>query len=196
MAWGWRTDKGHDQFWLPQYAFTPIPGRFYIGQYPSSGDNVAAAATLNAGVERASRADFPVITIDGLALEVTTADATGTYRLGLRRFSPENGGVPGDIIVDAGEIDATSATIQIASITPITLQAGTYFLTCRPTGTTSGGVVRGRIVIDGVMGQSSGGNLNGTGWSQSGGASGPLPTSWTGNTQSGVAHAKVMVRAA
>lgn len=67
------------------------------------------------------------ITIDRISVEVTTATATATPRLGI--YGAASDGQPGALIIDAGTVDGS--TTGIKEITPtgtLTIPAGLYFL--------------------------------------------------------------------
>jgi hypothetical protein len=91
---------------------------------------------------------FPVtkaITIDQMAIEVTTLGTTANQRVGI--YNDDGNGTPTTLIVDAGEQATTSTGVKTFTTgLPVTLQPGGYWLATAGNGT--GTVIRGLPVAN------------------------------------------------
>lgn len=116
------------------------PGRYYSGTYVTSR---GTAGNLGNGVLWISTAkDFEAETrIVGLALDVTSAaTAGGLYRLGI--YDEDANGDPGELILDAGTIDATVVAMHEKAV-DVLVGPGRVFFAAVPQGApTNTGTVR------------------------------------------------------
>jgi len=109
-------------------------GRYFadLGGYASANDNCPGANKLAAQPFTVVRD----ITIDRIACATTVAGGAGTHaRLGI--YLDDGGGYPGDLVLDAGEVDVENVAIKSITIDQA-LTKGLYWLCfiadveCRP----------------------------------------------------------------
>jgi hypothetical protein len=84
--------------------------------------------TLTVSSNRIYYMTFPVnasVTVDSLSIEVTTAAASGTARLGIYTIGTD--GRPDALVVDAGTVSVTTQGIKTISGLATSLTAGMYF---------------------------------------------------------------------
>jgi hypothetical protein len=65
------------------------------------------------------------ITIDRLSVEVTTLQASTTWRIGI--YTPDSNGVPSTLLLDAGTVDSSSGGLKTITVSQ-TLTAGLYYI--------------------------------------------------------------------
>ncbi len=126
----------------------------YPGFVVPSGAYWLPAAGANTGTMSLNRAYsmvawLPAGSIDGLGVQVTGFAASSTVRLGL--YSLDSYYRAGDLIIDAGTIDASTNGSKTVTFTPIAITAGLYALVGVAQGGDSGPTVRTRVV--GPVGQ-------------------------------------------
>lgn len=123
------------------------PGRLLIagtGQLTIPGVALSAVSTavLSANQDRYTPVEiFTPITLDQLAIEVTTASGAGTT-IRMAIYAQGIDGNPGALIVDAGTVAADSTGVKAASINT-TLQPGRYLLAINSDSTPTVRCVRG-----------------------------------------------------
>jgi len=118
--------------WFRRYAkfiethpsFSPIINDFYVSAYAY---RTGVAQTIN--VDRLWATFYPVrrrIRVDRIGVEVDTAGGAGAkMRLGI--YKDDGNYYPGDLVVDAGEIDCTTTGSKTLTIDEI-LEPGIYWL--------------------------------------------------------------------
>jgi len=101
--------------WVPVYAGNSATSTNFVNNGTNRGNIYWCLAVLPNDTK-----------IDQMAVRCVVTNATNLVRLGI--YSDVNG-VPTKLIVDAGTVTITSSTANsVASITPITLEAGRYWL--------------------------------------------------------------------
>lgn len=120
------TDLGADARYLQNSGahaqFVPPAGQYIIASV-----NSLALATTGGAADRIDL--FPFIpaktfSVDTLALEVTTLQAGGLFKIGVYA---DNNGVPGSLIVGTGDLSGASNGVRTAAITSTQLVAGTVY---------------------------------------------------------------------
>jgi hypothetical protein len=108
------------------------------GSWYSASNNASTSASLGNGTLRVAPLYIPnACTLAAIAAEVTGAGSTGSVvRLGI--YNDNGSGFPGSLLLDAGTINGTSATVQSISISQA-LGPGLYWI---------GGVLQGAPVTD------------------------------------------------
>lgn len=105
-----------------------IPSRLTGGYYYFSVGNqgTATSATLGTGTLRLAPVYIPnAVTISRIGADVATiGDAGSKFRIGI--YSDTGGGFPGNLLLDAGQINGDSATIQELTVSQA-LTPGMYW---------------------------------------------------------------------
>lgn len=137
---------------------------------------------------------FPVsatTTFDRIGIEVTSAIASSTVRLGIFRCV---GGIPSTLVLDAGTIDSSTTGAKEITISQ-SLTPGLYVLLAVAQGGASGATVRARSGAYGINPpQTTIANQNNQGFSVAG-VSGALASSYTWGIMQSI-NPKVYLRAA
>lgn len=186
---------------LPAFAFAAGTAVFPVG----GAGGTTTSATLGVGTLRLCPFYLPVpMTIAGLAVEVATVGDTGSkIRLGL--YADTGYGMPGQLIVDAGQVagDVVSADAEAALATPLTLGPGWYWsaavvqavTTTQPTlrALGSNGLPSGFLLALAYGKSAPGANASALCYTQTG-VTGALPTSINSSPTTGGSAARMMLR--
>ncbi len=100
-----------------------ISGRYFLGLNGIPG----TSAFTNSNTDRLWASAFTVpraMSIDRLAIEVTTLQAASLMRLGL--YTSKANTEPGDLIVDGGTVDTSTTGVKEATV-DVALQPGLYW---------------------------------------------------------------------
>ena len=100
-----------------------IPGRYFLGLNAVPG----TSPFTNGNTDRLWGAAFQVpraMSIDRLAIEVTTLQAASLMRLGL--YNSKANGEPGDLLVDGGTVDTSTTGVKEATV-DVALAPGLYW---------------------------------------------------------------------
>jgi hypothetical protein len=94
--------------------------------YPAGQNSITTLATLGVGTLRIAPAVIPrAITIDRLGAEITAVGEAGSkLRIGI--YADDGTGKPGSLLLDAGQINGDSATVQEITVNQ-TLNPGIYW---------------------------------------------------------------------
>lgn len=151
--------------------------------------SVTTSATLGVGTARAVPFWVPNrVTLTRLGAEITSAGEAGSkFRLGI--YADDGTGRPGALVLDAGQINGDSATVQEITVSQV-LRPGSYFAVgVVQTVTTTQPMVR-VVSPQGVVPNVDAGTsipaagAVPVGFSQSS-VTGALPSAWTGTATSG-----------
>jgi hypothetical protein len=88
-------------------------------------------ATINTSIYTQNRAYYwslflsEAITIDRLGVEVTGANASTTWRIGI--YNSDSNGLPSTVLLDAGTVDCSTTGLKTITVSQ-TIQAGFYFI--------------------------------------------------------------------
>lgn len=97
-----------------------------LGGYMAPPAVVSTGTRAEGNLELSPLLVMKAATIDRIGLEVTSSGTSGAVvRLGI--YATSSTGVPGDLVVDAGTIDGTSATVQEITISEA-VEPGLYWL--------------------------------------------------------------------
>lgn len=163
---------------------------FVLSNYLSASDS-AQAHTLNTLFAYPLFIDSRV-TFNQVAVEVTTAVASSTVRLGL--YTMSSTGTPNELIADWGTVDTSSLGAKTITIDQ-TLFPGTYFLTHVAQGGAPG--LRSRPVNYPFYGNgTTTGNFNGTSYNQTATVTGALPSTFGAGVVNQFQAMKIMLRIA
>lgn len=100
-------------------------GYISSGAHPTGHYSQTLIATANRQYFVPFRMDFDK-TIDEIATFVSAAAASSKFRLGI--YSVLNTGMPGELLAETADMDSTTTGLKAASITPLQLQTGWYYL--------------------------------------------------------------------
>jgi len=172
QAYGWSWIKRKTDALYGSQIYTFASGLYYTVVSSPSDTTLALVQNLLSGTY------FPVsatTTFDRIGIEVTTAVASSTVRLGIFQCV---GGVPTTRVLDAGTIDSSTTGAKEITISQ-SLSPGLYVLLAVAQGGASGATVRGRTGSFGITPpQTSIGNQNTQGFTTAG-VSGALASSYT-----------------
>ncbi len=170
-----------------------IPGRYYGPPYLHA--TGTTFPTLNALHAHAFMVPHTV-TLDRIAVEVTTASASGTVRLGIYSNDPLSE-KPLNLVLDAGSASTTTTGAKEITINQV-LQPGLYWLAAVTQGVSA--TFRSLAGFEPLLGQSSVvtvANSAQVGWLINGAVAGALPaTPVPGSMGPSIGLAKVLARAA
>ena len=161
-----------------------VSGRWYQ-QRGSTGGGTPSADSM-----RYVQMVFPIVTLDRIAMEVTTGGAGSTHRLGI--YADDGTGRPGVLIVDAGTVSTTATGVKEATISQV-LAAGLHWLATVQQGGTPPAV---RTVDFSGAFETSNVAQTSPGLFIEAGVSGALPATATPVISLGVAVPRILVRVA